>query len=70
MNTRATASNLAQAAKELSIAWQRTKESWRDAKSLEFETKFLEPLPGYIARSSAAIEELDAVLRKVKADCE
>jgi hypothetical protein len=70
MNTRATAANLAQAAKDLSIAWQRTKESWHDAKSVEFETRFLEPLPGYIARSAAAIEELDAVLRKVKADCE
>lgn len=70
MNTRATAANLAQATKDLSIAWQQTKSSWRDVKSAEFEGKFLDPLPGYIVRASAAIEELDALLRKVKADCE
>jgi hypothetical protein len=39
-------------------------------KSLEFESKFLDPLPGYIARASTALEELDTLLRKVKADCE
>ncbi len=70
MNTRAAASNLGQATKELSIAWQQTRSSWRDAKSAEFESKFLDPLPGYIARAGTALEELDALLRKVKADCE
>ena len=70
MNTRAAAANLSQATKELSIAWQQAKSSWRDAKSAEFESRFLEPLPGYIARAGSALEELDALLRKVKADCE
>ncbi len=70
MNTRAAAANLAQATKDLYIAWQQTKSSWRDTKSAEFESRFLDPLPGYIARSATAIEELDGLLRKVKADCE
>lgn len=70
MNTRAAAANLGQATKDLAIAWQQTKASWRDVKSVEFESKFLDPLPGYIARASTALEELDALLRKVKADCE
>lgn len=70
MNTRAAAANLTQATKDLSVAWQHTKTSWRDVKSAEFESKFLDPLPGYIVRASTAIEELDALLRKVKADCE
>jgi hypothetical protein len=70
MNTRAAAANLSQAAKDLSIAWQHAKSSWRDAKSLEFESKYLDPLPGYIARASSALEELDVLLRKVHADCE
>ncbi|HYR57785.1 MAG TPA: hypothetical protein VEO95_04105 [Chthoniobacteraceae bacterium] len=70
MNTRAAASNLGQATKDLSIEWQETKSSWRDTKSAEFESKFLDPLPGYISRASLALEELDALLRKVKADCE
>jgi hypothetical protein len=70
MNTRAAAANLSQATKELSIAWQQAKESWRDAKALEFEGRFLDPLPGAVARSSTALEELDVLLRKVKSDCE
>lgn len=70
MNTRAAAANLAQATKDLTAAWQRAKESWRDAKALEFEGKYLDPLPTYVARSATALEELDALLRKVKADCE
>jgi hypothetical protein len=70
MNTRASASNLAQAAKDLSIEWEQIKASWRDVKSREFEEKYLEPIPGQLARATAVIEEIDALLRKVKADCE
>lgn len=70
MNTRATAANLAQAAKDLAVSWQLARSSWRDAKSVEFESRFLDPLPSAIARASTAIEELDAVLRKAQRDCE
>ncbi len=70
MNTRAAASNIAQATKDLSIAWQQVGAYWRDAKALEFESKYLEPLPGYVSRTTTALEELDVLLRKVKADCE
>lgn len=70
MNTRVSASNLIQAAKELSAEWHHTKEHWRDAKAREFEEKFLEPLPGYIARACRMMEEVDTLLRKVRKDCE
>jgi hypothetical protein len=66
MNTRAAAANLAQATKDLSIAWQEARSSWRDAKAAEFESKYLDPLPAYVARAGAALEELDALLRMVK----
>ena len=70
MNTRSSAANLVQAAKDLSLAWDQTKEAWRDVKSREFEEHYLEQLPSHIARATAVIEEIDAILRKVKADCE
>lgn len=70
MNTRASAANLAQAVKDLSIEWDQIKASWRDVKSREFEEKYLEPIPGQVARATSVIEEIDAILRKVKADCE
>lgn len=70
MSTRSSASNLGQALKTLRIEWQQTRESWRDVKSLEFQEKYLDDLPSHVARAASVIEELDTLLRKVKADCE
>ncbi|MES2568726.1 MAG: hypothetical protein V4710_01575 [Verrucomicrobiota bacterium] len=70
MSTRVSSSSLAQAAKELSIEWQQTRASWRDIKSQEFEQKYLDALPPHLARTMAVIEEIDALLRKVRHDCE
>jgi len=41
MNTRTSASNLAQAMKDLSLAWQQTRADWRDAKAIEFDDRYL-----------------------------
>jgi hypothetical protein len=70
MSTRASAGNLAQALKDLSIEWEQTKSAWRDIKSDEFERRYLDPLPHEVTRAVSVIEELDALLRKVKQDCE
>jgi hypothetical protein len=70
MNIRSSAANLAQAAKELKLDWEQTKTYWRDVKSLEFEHKYLENVPHEVARAAAVIEEIDALLRKVRRDCE
>jgi hypothetical protein len=70
MNTRVSASNLVQAMKDLSAEWQQAKESWRDAKAREFEERYLDPLPGYIARATAVMEEVETLMRKVRKDCE
>lgn len=68
--SRASASNLVQAAKELKAEWEQTKESWRDVKAQEFERTYLEDLPHHLARAASVIEELDVLLRKVRIDCE
>jgi hypothetical protein len=70
MSTRASASNLVQAAKELKIEWTQARESWRDVKAAEFEKTWLEDLPHHVARAAAVMEELDGLLRKVRQDCE
>lgn len=64
------AAQLIQAMKELSVEWGQTKEHWRDIKSREFEEKFLSELPVQINRAVAAIEEIEAIMRKVHSDCE
>ena len=70
MSTKGSGSNLAQAVKNLTNSWQQTQSSWRDAKSQEFERKYIEPLPAYVTQAMAAIEELDALLNKIRSDCE
>jgi hypothetical protein len=70
MSTKGSASNLVQSLKDLSVEWRSTKDHWRDIKSMEFEKKYIEPLPDHVARSLSVMEELDAILRKVRRDCE
>jgi hypothetical protein len=70
MSIKGSASNLAQAVKHLSAGWGHTKTYWRDVKSIEFEKEYLEGLPHHVARAAAVIEEIDAILKKVRSDCE
>jgi len=62
--------NLIQTARELSEQWHATKTSWRDAKALEFEKRYLEPLPGLISKTGAVMNELEVLLKKIRKDCE
>jgi len=61
---------LIQAMKELSAEWDQARSNWRDSKSRDFEETYLAELPQHIRRAAEAMEEIDAVLRKVRADCE
>ncbi len=70
MSTQGNASSLAQAARTLNLEWEKTKEHWRDAKSLEFEDHYLADLPGQVAAAINAMEEIEGLLKKVRRDCE
>ena len=61
---------LAGLTKELRTQWQDTKSYWKDARSLEFEHKYLEELFASVDRAVTVIEQLDKLLTKVRADCE
>jgi len=61
---------LAAITKELSYQWQQTKEYWNDAKSQEFEQKYLEELLSSVDRAVAVIDELDKLVGKIRNDCE
>jgi hypothetical protein len=50
--------------------WGETKYYWRDAKSLEFEKKYLEELFPAVERTVALMEQLDKLLGQIKKDCE
>lgn len=70
MNTHGSGAQLESAWRDLAAAWQHTTDDWRDAKSQEFEAKFLEKLPNLLAGARQAIEDIDILLRKMRHDCE
>jgi hypothetical protein len=69
MNVRESAAKLSVGAKELAAAWDETRSYWRDLKAQEFAEAYLEPIPHHVARAATVIEEIEALLRKVRSDC-
>jgi len=66
----ANGTRLAGITKDLWLQWQQTKEYWRDAKSQEFEQKYLDELVASVDKATAVIEDLDKLLMKIRKDCE
>lgn len=56
--------------KELRAQWQDTKSYWKDAKSLEFERRYIEELLASVDRTVTVIEQLDKLVTKIRTDCE
>jgi len=63
-------SRLAGLSKQLALDWQQTKNYWKDAKSQEFEHRYLEELLARVDKTVTVIEKLDLLLNQVKNDCE
>ena len=70
MSTRGSASNLQEAMKNLSIARAQVKEDGRDANSMEFEEKYIESLPRDVSLAIEAMQEVGALLKIIRRDCE
>ena len=66
----ANATRLTGLTKDLWTDWQQTKAYWRDAKSQEFERKYMEELRASVDRTISVIEQLDKLLAKIRKDCE
>jgi hypothetical protein len=56
--------------REITLRWSETKNHWRDAKSEEFERRFMAELAASVNRSVLIVEKLDELLKKVRSDCE
>lgn len=66
----ANGSRLFAVTKELWVQWQRTREHWRDAKSLEFQHQYLEELMSSVDKTVTVIDQIDKLITKIKRDCE
>jgi thymidylate synthase len=67
---KASGSRLAGITKELRNQWQDTKSYWKDAKSQEFEHRFMEELLASVDRAVTVIDQLDKLVTKIRQDCE
>jgi hypothetical protein len=56
--------------KELRGEWDQTKQYWSDAKSLEFEKRFLDDLMANVNQAVANIDALERILDKIHDDCD
>lgn len=56
--------------KELRAEWDNTKQYWSDAKSAEFEKRFLDELLAGVNQAINNTETLERILKKIRADCE
>ena len=56
--------------KELRADWEQTRQYWNDAKSLEFEKRFLGELMAGVNLAVTNIDALERVISQVRSDCE
>ena len=56
--------------KELSNRWDETKNYWRDAKSQEFDQRYMSELFANVDKTVTVMDKLNELLTKVKNDCE
>ena len=67
---KASGNRLTALTKELRVEWQNTKSYWKDAKSQEFERRYMEELLASVDRTVTVIEQLDKLVTKIRSDCE
>jgi hypothetical protein len=70
MNISANGKRIAMLTLQLANQWEQTKEYWNDARSQEFERKYMEELKASVDRAVTVIEQLDKMVMKVRKDCE
>ncbi|MGD0744705.1 MAG: hypothetical protein ABSA45_06080 [Verrucomicrobiota bacterium] len=56
--------------KGLATRWDETKNYWKDAKSQEFEQRYMAELFANVEKTVTVLEKLDEILAKVRKDCE
>lgn len=70
MNLSGNKSRLVASTQELMLRWTETRNYWRDAKSQEFDERFMQELRARVDKSVTYIDKLDEILKKVQNDCE
>jgi hypothetical protein len=56
--------------KEILLRWADTKNHWRDARSAEFERRFIQELTPRVNQATAAIDKLEELFKRIRKECE
>ena len=70
MSLNASKARLVAITKELSNRWDETKNYWRDAKSQEFEQRYMIELFASVDKTITVMDKLNELVTKVRNDCE
>ena len=70
MNPSGIKTRLVSLTRGLATRWDETKNYWHDAKSQEFEQRYMTELFASVDKTVTIIEKLDELLAKVRKDCE
>jgi hypothetical protein len=56
--------------KALTLRWEETKSHWKDARSEEFEQRFMQELLARVDKAVVAIEKLEKCVARARSECE
>jgi hypothetical protein len=56
--------------KEILLRWADTKNHWRDARSAEFERRFMQELSPRVNQAAVGIEKLEELFKRIRKECE
>ena len=70
MNLSGQKSRLTGLTRQLSLDWAETKSHWSDDRSREFESRHMVELFASVERAALMLDKLEALLSKVRSDCE
>lgn len=70
MNLSANGARISALTKDLANRWQETREHWLDAKSREFDQKYMEQLVSNVDTAVSIVEQLNKLAEKIRSDCE
>jgi hypothetical protein len=54
----------------LNIKWAETKAHWNDVKAQQFSREYVEAIPDHVQRTMSVMQEIDALIKRVRSQCE
>ncbi len=70
MNLSGQKSRLTGLTRQIILDWAETKAHWSDAKSREFDSRYMVELLASVDRAAQVVDKLEILLTKVRSDCE